>query len=385
MKNIQIITKTLAAVFAVLAFTACSNNDVVEEEATSSIAAEGINISTAQFQKMGLELGELQTINIAENISANGMVDVPPENIAEVSYPTNGFIKTLTHNVLPGKYVSKGAVLATAQSMEIIQLQQDYLEKYTQRSFLAQELERQKALVLEDAGAKRRLQEAEGNYKVNQAMINALEAKLNLLGLPITQIQSGNISNLVSIKAPFAGYVQKVNIHTGSNFIPSDVLFELISKEHLHVELKVFEKDAFKLKEGQTVVFNDVKIGGRVEGKVFLVGKNFESDSKAINVHVHLSNEKAEQMLIPGQYLNGQIRTDSRETKALPEAAILREGEGTSIFKQTKNENGQLSFQKVKVEIGSIQDGMAEILSPLDLSNVVIRRVNFLAGGFEEE
>lgn len=382
MKNIS---KPISAFLILLAFSACTNSGAIVEESTSKSASESIKISSAQFKKMGLELGDLQTINIAESIAANGMVEVPPENIAEVSYPTNGFIKTLTHNVLPGKYVSKGAVLATAQSMEIIQLQQDYLEKYTQRNFLAQELERQKALVLDDAGAKRKLQEAESNYKVNQAMVSTLEAKMNLLGLPITSIQNGTITNLINIKAPFAGYVQKVNIHTGSNFTPTDVLFELISKEHLHVELKVFEKDAYKLKEGQTVLFNDAKIGGSVQGKVFLIGKNFEEESKAINVHVHLGDEKAEQLLIPGQYLNGQIQTQTRQSKALPESAILRDGEDFYVFIQVQIQGEEVSFNKLKVEIGSTQNGMVEILSPLDIRNVVIQKVNFLNSGLEEE
>lgn len=382
MKNINTYVYSFCCL---LLLNACGNAEKSTEELDSSHPAGILNISQEQFDKMGLALGDMQTIDMSETISANGLVDVPPENIAEVSFPTNGFVKTLTHNVLPGKYVSKGTVLATAQSMEVIQLQQDYLEKYTLRNFLAQEWERQKALNAEDAGAKRKLQEAESNYKVNQAMISGLEAKINLLGLPLNQIQQGAISNLLSIRAPFSGFIQKVNIHTGSNFSPNNVLFELISKDHLHVELKVFEKDAFKLKEGQPVNFNDPKIGGKVMGKVFLVGKNFESDSKAVNVHVHLSDEKAEQMLIPGQYLNGYIQMDSRKVSALPEAAILREGDENYVFVQKGNGKEQKSFLKTKVEIGATQDGMVEIISPVMLRNVVVDRVSFLAGGSEEE
>jgi membrane fusion protein, heavy metal efflux system len=383
MKNIFQINTAICIALLALSCSSSETEQVVDTQGPAT--SETIQINTSQFEKMGLVLGNMESTTISEAISANGMVDVPPENIAEVSYPTNGFIKTLTHNVLPGKYVTKGSVLATAQSMEVIQLQQDCLEKYNLRLFLAQELERQKAMIAENAGAQKLLQQAEGNYKVNQSLINSFEAKLNLLGLPIEKIRNGEITQQIGIRAPFSGFVQKVNVHTGTNFSPNDVLFELISKEHLHVELKVFEKDANKVKEGQTVVFNDPKIGGIVEGKVFLVGKNFESDTKAINVHVHLSDEKAEQMMIPGQYLNGKIMTDSRQAMTLPEAAVIKEGERSYVFVQKSKEGENLSFEKIEVSSGNNQNGLVEILSPQNLVNVVLSKVNFLAAGFEEE
>lgn len=345
----------------------------------------GISISDSEFQKMGLELGQLQKIAISETIKANGMVDVPPENIAEVSYPMSGFIKTLGHNILEGKYVKKGGTLATIQSMELIQLQQDYLAFYNQRTFLAQELERQNALNADNAGSKKALQEAQNNYKVNQSMIASYEAKLQLLSINPSTIQNGELISSVSIRAPFSGYIQKVNVHTGTNFTADNVLFEMISTSHLHVELKVFEKDAFKIKKGQKVIFNGSSLGERVVGEVFLVGQAFENESKAINVHVHIPNAQQEQGLTPGQYLTGTVYIDSREVLALPEAALLREEGQTYVFQSNLQADGSYAFDKKVVSLGTLQDGMVEILSPSDIKDVVIKKVTFLAGGFEEE
>ncbi|MDP5139129.1 MAG: efflux RND transporter periplasmic adaptor subunit [Spirosomaceae bacterium] len=335
---------------------------------------------------MGLEIGEFTTVQLTEAISANGMVDVPPENVAMVSLPVSGFVKTLTHNVLPGKYVKKGSVLATAQSMEAVQLQQDYLEKFTQTEFLQTELERQQALAAEDASSKRKLQEAESNLRINKAMLSAFAAKLQIIGVSVAKLQQGKLTTTLPVLAPLSGFVKTVHINTGSNFTPQDVLFELVSKQHLHVELKVFEKDAFKVKEGQTVVFNDPKIGGRVEGKVFLVGKVFEADSKAINIHVHLSNEAAEQRLIPGQFLAAKIQTDNRTASVLPESAISREDGNTFVYVLDNQNAEAVSFKKIAVQTGTVQDGKIEILSPATLQNVVLNKVTFLAGmGGEEE
>lgn len=378
MKNISI----NIIVFAIFFLTACGKEQEQQEVLTQSTANN--SLSQSEFDKMGLELGQLQKISISEHINVNGIVDVPPENIAEVSYPLNGFIKTLGHNILEGKFVQKGYALATIQSMELIQLQQDYLEYYNQRTFLAQDLERQKAMNAENAGSKKALQEAENKYKVNQSMIASYEAKLRLLSLDPSKIQSGELVQAVAVRAPFSGYIQKVHIHTGTNFTPDNVLFEMISKNHLHVELKVFEKDAHKLKKGQKVSFHSAGILEDLEGEVFLVGQSFESDSKAINVHVHIPNSKLEQQLTPGQYLTGAIHVDSRDVLALPESALLREEGRMYIYEAVSISDGTYNFNKKTITIGTIQNEMVEIVSPTDLKEVVIKKVTFLAGGFEE-
>jgi hypothetical protein len=45
-----------------------------------------------------------------------------------------------------------------------------------------------------------------------------------------------------------------------------------------------------------------------------------------------------------------------------------------------------VSFKKIAVQTGTVQDGKVEILSPANLQNVVLTKVTFLAGmGGEEE
>ena len=350
------------------------------EEASTNFDVNDTFLSSEQYANMGLTLGELETREMAETIYVSGMADVPPENIAAISLPFSGFVKTFTHNVLTGKYVQKGTVLATVQSMEAVQMQQDYLEKFTQRTLLKQELERQKSMASEEATALRKVQEAENNLKVNEAMLAGLVAKIKIAGLSIERLQQGEIQSSIPLVAPFSGYIKEVHVTMGSQFTPADLLFELINKEHMHVELRVFEKDAFKLKEGQIVWFEDPRIGGKVEGIVFLVGKTFEEESRAVNVHVHLKNKAAEQKLILGQALNATIYLNSGTVPTLPEAAILREDGKTYVYVVDKETKEGISFKKVPVEIGTMQNNRVHVLSPDSLQKVVLSKVTFLAG-----
>ncbi len=351
---------------------------------TTRPQSEQIKITAEQFKNLNLTLGHFSEVVMDEEIKATGMADVPPENVASVSIPITGFIKNIfTNNALPGRFVTKGTILATLESIEFIQMQQDYFQAVAHSAFLEKELERQQNLSAEDIGVKKKLQQAEAEFNSNQALIKSLEAKLRLLGTNVATLKKGDISSIVNIVAPISGFIKSTNINTGKSVTPNDVLFELISKEHLHVELKVLEKDAFKIQKGQNVLIDDKRLGDKVEGTVFLVGQTFEDESKAINIHVHLNNEQQEQKLIPGMFVNAKILTGTHKTKALPESAVLRESDGNSIIVLEKQNNKEVVFRKIPVKLGAIQGQNIEVQLVEELSSsasVVIEKGHFLSG-----
>lgn len=389
MKNNNVINNSFhkLLIFNIIASFLLACNASKKEEISDEKQAilDTKTYSKIQVKNMDIDYATVQPYMMQEAISVNGMVDVPPENMASVSLPVSGFIQSITHTVLPGKYVAAGTVLATAKSMEFVQIQQEYIEKFVQLDFLTKEYERQKTLSTEDATAKRKFQEADNNLRINKALLSSYEAKLKIIGADIGKIQKGNIATSLPIRSPISGFVKTVNINSGKNFLPSDILFELIGKQHLHVELKVFEKDAYKIKEGQKVEFNDPRLGGKAFGSVFLIGKNFEGESKALNVHVHLTDKTIEQNLIPGQYLAAQIITAGRNVNALPEAAILKEEGKYFVYVLDSEVDKEMIFKKIEVTKGVTQNGFVEILAPQLIKKVVTKHVTFLNGGGGEE
>ncbi|WP_259014276.1 efflux RND transporter periplasmic adaptor subunit [Emticicia fluvialis] len=378
---------------------ACTKNTDANKKANTSTADSAqtnaptglIRVSAEQFKNLHLGMGNFKEMPLNEEIKANGVADVPPENMASISLPINGFVKNISsNNALPGRFVTKGTVLATIESIEFIQMQQDYFQAAAHTGFLEKELERQQSLNAEDIGVKKKLQQAESDFKGNQALVKSLEAKLRVLGTNIAALKKGDISATLNIIAPISGYIKATNINTGKSVAPNDVLFEIISKEHLHVELKILEKDAFKIQKGQKVLIDDTRLGDKVEGTVFLVGQTFETDSKAINVHVHLNNEQQEQRLIPGMFINARVLTGTRNARTLPESAVLREPDGNFIMILEKQNDKEAVFRKIPVKLGGLQEGNIEILpvGNLDFSHqVVISNGHFLSGmsGTDEE
>lgn len=343
----------------VIILSSCSKKATEEATKTEEKPAESsaVVVSATQLKNMDLVYAEISEDLVSEEIKVTGMTDVPPENVAMVSMPIAGFVKTLTHNVLEGKFVAKGSVLASIQSMEFVQLQQDYLQATSQAILLEKELERQRTLVAQDASALKKVQIAEAEFRNNQVLMKALEAKLKILNVSVEDLKKNGIQPNLMVYAPLAGFIKSSNVNLGKNVSPTDVLFEIISKEHLHLELKVLENDAYKIKEGQKVLLNDPRLGGEVSGKVFLVGKAFGDESKAINVHVHLSDERVESKLIPKMFINARILVEPRKTTTLPETCILRENNQQFVFR-LKNST---TFEKIPVKVGTVQNGKVEV------------------------
>ncbi len=329
--------------------------------------ADVVTLTKEQIKNANLVLGGFDQTKLSEDVKANGIVDVPPMNMASVSVPISGFVKST--KALPGAFVRKGEILAVINSMDYVQMQQDYLQTLSKLKFSEQELDRQTVLSQEDVGAKKKLQQSESDVSFAKAQAKGLEIKLQMIGNQINNLKNGQIISTVNVISPIDGFIKSTNLAIGKNVIPTDVLFEITGNAHKHLELKVFEKDITEINVGQKIVIENPKmLNTNLTATVFLVGKNVDADTKTINIHAHLNSEKAEDKLTVGQYVNTRILTGNRTAKTLPETAILRRGEGGFIFVQIK-EN---TFQQIPVKLGISEKGNVEIFLEKEINSAKI-------------
>ena len=342
---------------------ACSPKKEVKEE-TQETVADIVTLTPEQVRNAHIVLGNFDQTMLSEDVKANGMVDVPPMNMASVSVPINGFVKSTT--ALPGSLVKKGSILAVINSMDYVQMQQDYLQTLSRLKLSEQELDRQTVLSQEDVGAKKKLQQAEADVSFTRASIKGLELKLQMVGCRINNLEKGQIISTINVHSPIDGFIKTTNLAIGKNVLPSDVLFEITGNAHKHLELKVFEKDINKIKIGQKIVIDNPQFPNNdMTATVFLVGKNVDIDTKSINIHAHLNSEKAEERLTVGQYVNTRILTGNRLAKTLPEEAVVRRGEGGFIFVQTRGN----SFEQIPIKLGLSERGNIEVFTDKNINN----------------
>ena len=253
--------------------------------------------------------------------------------------------------VIEGDKVNKGDVVAYLSHPNIIKLQTDYLNAYSNSNFLKKNYERQQKLYDAGVGSGANFQKAEAEYDVSKAMVNGLQAQLKILNINTYSVRNGTIAQRITLLSPIEGFVQKVEVKTGQYVEPQTELFEIVNTHHVHADLMVFEKDVHKVKEGQKVNFTVQSIPDtELTAEIYSVSKTFEDNPKAVHVHAVIENKKGN--LIPGMYIQGKIQVDNSKTKAIPESAIIKEGERFYVFSAEK-ENKDWSFKPIEVVLGT--------------------------------
>lgn len=360
------------AILVVLTFiAACGSKANKQENETPTEKTEPadhtheneVELTTVQYQSAGVQLGAIEERELGQTIKANGVLDVPPQNLVSISVPFGGFLRST--DLLQGSRVKKGQLIATIQNPEYIQFQQDYLESKSQLEYLEAEYKRQEELAAANINAKKTLQKAKAEFFSAKARVQGLKAKLQLININPASIENGNFKSTVSVYSPITGYVTAVNVNVGSFVNPTDVLFKIVDTEHLHAELTVYEKDMPKLKIGQSVrvyLSNDKK---ERLAKVHLIGREVSSE-RTITVHCHLEEEDIS--LIPGTFLTAIVETGAAKVTSLPDEAIVQNGDIKVIFisEGSKKEGSETvhTFKAVNVTIGASNDGFTEVILP---------------------
>ncbi len=338
MKYKNIINSIFSILFLSLLAWGCGKKSAIGEDQTMTEEAgheehdeEGphekmVVLNPAQVANAGIDTGWFEMKNLSAVINANGYTKLPPQNQAEVSVQLPGNIQTI--KVIEGQYVKKGQTLATLQSMafnnmrlEREKLVQELRASESNAEYLRLEYARQKELSNENVTAKKVLQKVTSDLKTEESKITALNSQISILGQNIRIGGSAN-SPIISIVAPISGNVTDIHVTIGSSAEEGKPLFHIVDNSQMHVDLLVYEKDLFKVKEGQKVRFiltnqNNEEIGG----KIFGIGKAFENDTKAVAVHATIDNDKK---LIPGMYINALIDVGASEVMALPIDAVIK-------------------------------------------------------------
>ena len=347
---------------ASLTFSCSKPSAPATEKVSTPESTTSVTLTDEQFKMASIEVAMLELRSINGSIKANGMLDVPPQNLVTISAPIGGFVKHT--ELLQGMKVKQGQVLVVLEHQDYIQLQQDYLDSKSQLEFLELDYKRQQELAKENVNATKALQQAKSNYFSTKAKVQGLIARLQLINIDIAQLEKGTMTNTINLYAPISGYITQVNINIGMHVNPADIMIRIIDNEHLHAEAQVFEKDIAKLKVGQPVhitLSNETK---EREAKVYLIGKEITPE-RTVRVHCHLEAE--DHSLIPGMFFSALIETDQQQVKCLPEKAVVNFDGKEFVFVVVDEVKKQYKMTEIKT--GASSDGFTEIILSQDLSS----------------
>lgn len=374
MKNIILIINIALLV------TSCGNDNKQSDAENEQPTQENtLTLTDEQYKNAAIETAKIFTSNISSVLRLNGKIDVPPQSLVSVSVPLGGYLKST--KLLPGMHIRKGDPLAVMEDIQYIQLQQDYLTAKAQLSLTESEYNRQKELNQSKATSDKVFEQVRTNYQTQLVLLKSLEEKLKLIGLNPQRISAGTISKSINIYSPISGFVSAVNVNIGKYVTPSDILFELVNPNDIHLNLTVFEKDINKLAVGQKLLaYSNSHPQTKYPLEVILISKNISGQNAA---EVHCQFEQYDNGLLPGMFMNAEIEVSTHNANVLPEEAIVRFENKHYVFV----EKGKQTFEMKEVQTGNAENNLVEIINAeqLDNENIVVKNAYTLLMALKNE
>lgn len=387
MKPIYVIIASLV----VMSCLACSGNKAggKHEEGHEEGHSDGIELSDEQMNTVGIKVGALEMRNLNSVVRASGVLEVVPEDRADVASLAAGIVRRIM--VTEGSRVKKGQVVAMVENAEIVEMQKNYLAAVGQCRAAYQDYERQKGLSQHGAGVKKNLQQAYSAYELAKVEMNGLAGQLRQLSINPDNVSKGRFTRQIPVYAPISGVVNNVTAAIGSFTDMQKPLMAVANTAGIYCDLKVFEKDISAITPGQRVdMVLTNRPGVSLSGVVEKVNDAFDAQSRAVSVFVRLTS-RGDGLLIPGMYVTALVNTGGNEVQAVPEDAVAMVENTPCLFllEKTATEEGRkmYHFKKVKVATGVSGLGYTQVtpLEPLpEGAQVVTANAFYLASMVSE-
>jgi len=370
----NILRNLLLLAFFAFGLCSCARENENKEKEKNDLHSGEVSISQKQFENAGILLGTVERRNLQNIVKANGFLTLPPQHQASISPYVGGVVKSIF--VQAGDYVKRGQTLALLEHPDYIQLQDDYLKAKSNFIFTEKEFNREKELFAKGLSSSQSFQQKESEFSSAKSAHESLKKKIELLNINLSKVDNGEIVSSVPVIAPISGYVQTVGVTLGKYAEPIKEIFSIVDNSQIQLSLLVYEKDIGKVRNGERIYFilpNQTYVSGYAS--IFSIGRTIDENTKAITVLAKVipSKDAAKRNLLPGIYVNALIETGMNAVNALPNEAIINEGEKKAVFvllRTLNDEKGKkFIFGARNVRIGISEAGFTEVTFLEDLSD----------------
>ncbi len=341
--------KTFSSILSILIVSlfspSCNNSNEVQNTESKQKTTSVITLSNEELKNIQIKTDTMHQKNISAVIQVKGKIDVPPQNILSISVPLGGYLKYT--KLLPGMPIKKGEVIAVLEDPNYIKIQEGFLSTKIKLHQLEKEYLRQKDLLSNKAVSEKSFEQIQADYETEKVKLQSLAEQLKLLQINPESLTSSGISKEINYYAPVTGYVIKVNASIGKYIQPTDILFEIINPDDIHLTMQVFEKDLQYLDIDQEVIaYTNFQPDKKYPCKIIYINKEIKED-RTTEVHCHF--DKYEPHLIPGTYMIADIPIQNKITYVVPEDAVVFYDNKTYVF--IEKHSGTFEFVPIKTGV----------------------------------
>jgi Cu(I)/Ag(I) efflux system membrane fusion protein len=323
-----------------------------------------ISLSTDQQRMIGLTREAVVEARVSSEIRTIGRVTYDETRLTDVNLKVSGWIQDLYVDS-EGKPVKRGEPLFTLYSPELVTSQDEYLLAF-------------QALQRLETEANRAPNEA-GNEAIewNKRLLASARERLRLWDLTPEQIRalesSGKRQTAVTIYAPSSGIVIERMAVTGMHVKPDMRLYRIVQLDSVWIQADVYEQDLASVREGQRATVTLAYLPGRsFDGVVGYVYPYLNPKSRTATVRIQVSNSSRK--LKPDMYADVVLHGEEMTQLLVPESAVLFSGERRIVFRSI----GEGRFQPTEVSLGRRHSDGYEVLSGVEVGDMVVTSANFL-------
>jgi len=298
---------TLLILATCIVQTACGRktDDTAKPAATTPAAAapheeaaNTVEVDQEMLRDLRLTTRAVESRTGGDLVMLLGELAVDQSTYAEVGAPVAARVTRLLVNA--GDAVRSGHALAELTSPELGRERAEYLSLSARLRLAEVTLERKRGLAAEKIAPLREVQEAESAAGEARAALRASRVAIAAFGVepPAEDGDAASSSSFV-LRAPVSGSVIERNAVVGQMLDPASPAFRIGNLSTLWLTVHAFERDAVRIRQGVEARLAFPALPGQdFAGKVTVVGRHVERESRTVPVRIDLGNPN--NLLRPG-------------------------------------------------------------------------------------
>jgi len=355
---------------------------------TPAGVANADTVKLTDSQVTSIKTGPVVARDFLVEKDAVGSIDFNEDRTVQVFTPYQGRI--IEAFVTLGDPVKKDQVLFTIESADFIAAESNLISAAATLDQTASALKRAQELYEKKGIDQNDYEIAVANEQSAVGALRAARDAVAIFGKSDAQIDkiiaSRHVETALVVKSPLTGTVTARNAAPGLFEQPGNppAPYTVSDLSTVWMLANVPESDSPYFKRGQLLQVRVSAFPGRTfEGRITAIGSAVDPNSRRVTVRSEIQDPRHE--LLPQMFATFVIRTGAPvSSPAIPEAGVVREGDGTmSVWVVNTDPH---VFTRRSVKIGRQQDGYDQVLEGLNPGETVavdgaIFLSNILYGG----
>ncbi len=308
-----------------------------------------VTIDEAKAKLLNISYEPVKSEIVEFNLTAPGLVEPAPENIAYVAAPISGRVVAIYAH--EGENVRKGQLLLEIESLEYGTLLSELLQSKAELDYQASQLDRMNKLTEKQISSKSELEKVRSEYSKAEANHKAAKSRLMAIGVSDKQIE--NILNgretdpHLKIYSPISGAIDKHLVDLGKAVNSLENLMSIIDLSRVKVKGYLAPEESDLISPSAKVcIIHKLSDNQICDVPITSINPALDEGNKSIVINI-LTKTKNN---FPKPGLNVRLEISVRTPKPMikiPVSAISYEGNEPTVFVKIDNNK----FEKRFIEI----------------------------------